>query len=55
MTLDALAAEIASQAKAEAKSIIEAAKAEAKRIEGDAKALPRFATRAMLLWGKECY
>jgi len=38
MTLDALAAEIASQAKAEAKSIIEAAKAEAKRIEGDAKA-----------------
>ena len=37
MTLDALAAEIASQAKAEAKSIIDAAKAEAKRIEDDAR------------------
>ena len=37
MTLDALAAEIASQAKAEAKSIIDAAKAEAKRIKNDAK------------------
>ena len=32
MTLDALAAEIASQAKAEAKSIIDAANAAAKRI-----------------------
>ena len=37
MTLDALAAEIASQAKAEAKSIIDAAKAEAKRKEEEAR------------------
>mgnify|MGYP001181811543 CR=1 FL=1 len=38
MTLDALANEIASQAKAEAKSIIEAAKKQAKEIEDEAKA-----------------
>ena len=37
MTLDALAAEIASQAEAKARSIIEEAKAEAARIEDDAR------------------
>ena len=37
MTLDALAAEIASQAEAEARSIVEAAKEEAGRIEEDAR------------------
>ena len=37
MTLDALAAEIASQAEAEAKSIVEAAKTEASRIEEQAR------------------
>ena len=37
MTLDALAAEIASQAEAEAKNIVEAAQAEAKRIEEEAR------------------
>ena len=37
MTLDALAAEIASQAEAEAKTIVEAAQAEAKRIEEEAR------------------
>ena len=37
MSLDALAAEIASQAEAEAKNIVEAAQAEAKRIEEEAR------------------
>ena len=37
MSLDALAAEIASQAEAEAKAIVEAAQAEAKRIEEEAR------------------
>ena len=39
MTLDALANEIAAQAKAEAESIIAAAKQQAKEIEGEAKAV----------------
>lgn len=39
MTLDALANEIAAQAKAEANSIIAAAKQQAKEIEGEAKAV----------------
>ena len=38
MTLDALANEIAAQAKAEAESIIATAKQQAKQIEDDAKA-----------------